>query len=100
MARVDWTREQQLKVLALYCQLPFGQMDHRTPAVIALAGRIGRSPGAVAYKLGNFASLDPYHKARGVKGMTGSSKADRAIWAEFYGRWEVLAAHSEVQVIS
>lgn len=99
MARKDdWTRDQIVKAIALYCQLPFGQMDARTPAVKALATAIGRTPGAIAYKLANFASLDPYHKNRGVKGMANSSKADREIWAEYYGRWELLADHAVVEV--
>src|SRR5689334_1570855 len=89
--RTDWTREQLIQVLALYCQIPFGQMYHRNPVIQAVATRIGRTPSAVAFKLSNFASLDPFHKARGIKGMKNSSATDRDIWNEYYGRWEQLA---------
>lgn len=94
MAQNAWTREELLKVLSLYCQIPFGQMDARNPVVIALAEVIGRTPSAVAFKLVNFASMDPVLRARGVKGMENASNADREIWAEFYGRWDILAENS------
>lgn len=91
MTRQHWTREQLLQTLALYCQIPFGQMHSRNPAVIAVAGKISRTPAAVALKLVNFASLDPDLRQRGVGGMGNTSAADRAIWAEFFGNWDVLA---------
>src|SRR5690554_2533773 len=69
MTRKAWTREQLVKTLALYCQLPFGKMHSRNPAVIALASVIERTPSAVALKLVNFASLDPDLRGRGVGGM-------------------------------
>lgn len=96
MNRERWNREQLLKVLSLYCQLPFGRMDRRNQAVLALADAIGRTPSAVALKLVNFASLDPELRSRGVGGMGNTSTADRAIWQEFYGRWDLLADSSVV----
>jgi hypothetical protein len=69
-------------------------MHSRTPAVVALAGAIGRTPSAVALKLVNFASLDPELKERGVGGMGNTSLADRSVWTEFYGKWDVLADNS------
>lgn len=94
MSRTAWTREQLLKTLALYCQLPFGKMHSRNPAVVVLASIIERTPSAVALKLVNFASLDPDLRARGVGGMGNTSATDRAIWTEFFGRWDVLADNS------
>lgn len=94
MTRKPWTREQLVMTLALYCQLPFGKMHSRNPAVIALARRFERTPSAVALKLVNFASLDPDLRGRGVGGMGNTSAADRAVWAEFFGRWDVLAENS------
>jgi predicted restriction endonuclease len=46
-------------------------------------------------KLCNFASFDPALQARGVKGLTGASRADKEIWDEFHADWEALAAESE-----
>lgn len=91
MPSTAWTRDQLLKTLALYCQLPFGKMHRSNPGVIALAAAIGRTPSSVAMRLGNFANCDPFHKARGIKGLSGGSTAVREIWDEYYGRWEELA---------
>lgn len=63
-----------------------------------VAKEIGRSPSAVAYKLGNFASMDPELAKRGIKGLANSSEADRRIWAEFYGKWALLASQIRVVV--
>ena len=60
-----------------------------------MAGVLGRTPGSVAMKLVNFASFDPAHQARGVSGLRGASRADRAIWDEFHANWERLAFESE-----
>ncbi len=85
-----WTQDQLTLTLALYFQIPFGQMHSRTPKVIELAETIDRTPSAVAFKLGNFASFDPDHKARGVSGLPNTSAADREIWDRFYGNWNGL----------
>jgi hypothetical protein len=77
MATNRWTKEQLKLAFHLYCQLPFGKLDMRTPEVIKLAGLIGRTPGAVAMKLSNFASLDPAITGTGRKGLEGASNLDR-----------------------
>ena len=90
--RRSWTREEVLKALSLYCVLPFGRFHRSNPDVIAMAKEIGRTPGSVALKLCNLASLDPHERARGISGMTNASRLDREVWAQFYGRWDELAA--------
>lgn len=96
MATNRWTKEQLKLAFHLYCQLPFGKLDMRTPEVIKLAGLIGRTPGAVAMKLSNFASLDPAITSTGRKGLEGASNLDREIWDEFHADWETLAIESEM----
>jgi putative restriction endonuclease len=96
MATNRWTKEQLKLAFHLYCQLPFGKLDMRTPEVIKLAGLIGRTPGAVAMKLSNFASLDPAITSTGRKGLEGASNLDREIWDEFHADWEALAVESEL----
>jgi predicted restriction endonuclease len=46
-------------------------------------------------KLSNLASLDPVQKARGIKGLSGASKQDREMWAEFHEQIGVLGPESE-----
>lgn len=96
MTTTRWTKEQLKLAFHLYCQLPFGKLDMRTPEVIKLAGLIGRTPGAVAMKLSNFASLDPAITSTGRKGLEGASNLDREIWDEFHTDWEALAVESEL----
>jgi len=79
-----WTRDQLLIVLNLYHKLRFGQFDQRQPVIVDLAGRIGRTPSAVAMKLSNLASLDPVLQIRGIEGLKGASNLDRTVWEEFH----------------
>ena len=96
MTRRDlWTREQLLLALNLYFKIPFGQYNQRNAKVIKLAGLIGRTPGAVARKLGNFASFDPYHQNRGIEGLKHAGRATEAIWKEFDNDWDGLVLESE-----
>src|SRR6266566_8455980 len=90
-----WSRDELIVACNLYFSLPFGQMHARNPAVIAMARALGRTPGSVAMKLVNLASLDAAHQARGISGLTGVSRADKEIWQEFGSNWSVLAAESE-----
>jgi len=95
MARRNWQRDELLLALNLYCRLPFGQYHSGNSQIIELAQFIDRTPDAVAMKLANFASLDPYHQKRGVIGLQNASRADREIWDEFNSNWNELAAESE-----
>ena len=68
-----WTREELILAINLYCKLPFGKLHSRNPEIINLAKLIGRTANSVAYKLVNFASLDPSLKARGIKGAANAT---------------------------
>jgi putative restriction endonuclease len=91
----NWTREQTLACFNLYCRIPFGRFDQGTPEVIAFASAINRTPSAVAMKLSNFASFDPAHQARKVKGLSNASNLDRDIWNEFETAPNHIAEQSE-----
>ncbi len=93
MPRTDgWTRDQLLIALRLYMRLPFGRLYKSNPEIVSLAGRIGRTPSALAMKAVNFASLDPNLKQ---KGLSGASRADAAIWDEFHINPTGLALEAE-----
>jgi len=91
-----WTKEELIIAINLYCKLPFGRLHSRNPEIIHLSKLIDRTPDALAYKLVNFASLDPSLQSRGIKGASNASKLDREIWNEFYNDWNALAFESEV----
>ncbi len=63
--------------------------------MIRLTGLIGRTAGSVAYKLVNFASLDPSLQARGIRGALNAGRLDKAIWDEFFTRLDTLPFESE-----
>ncbi len=92
----NWTRNQLKLAFHFYCKTPFGKLDARNKDVIALANLIGRSPGALAMKCVNFASLDPEVVSSGRSGLSNTSKLDREVWDEFNADWEKLAIECEL----
>jgi putative restriction endonuclease len=90
-----WTEDDLIIAMNLYCKLPFGQLDHRTPIIKEVADKMGRTASSLSMKLCNFASLDPIQKARGIKGLSGTTKADLVIWNEFHKHWEKMGVESE-----
>ena len=98
MARENWTREQTIVALNLYCKIPFNRVGSNHPDIIRIAKIIGRSPNSVKMKIGNFGSFDPELKRRGIVGLANSSKLDEIVWDEFNNNWENLAFESEVLI--
>jgi putative restriction endonuclease len=94
-ARKNWTRDELLVLLNLYEKIPFGKFDQGNPVLIDVAARMERTPGSVAMKLSNLASLDDRLAARGIKGLSGASALDRAVWTQFHGNYETLVPESE-----
>ena len=86
-----WEREQLLIAFKLYCELPFGKLHSKNPEIIKYAEKIGRTPSALAMKLGNIASLDPVITVSGRKGLSGASKVDKEMWQEMTSDWEVFS---------
>lgn len=95
MERRLWTREELILALNLYLKLPFGKLDSRTPEIIRLAEMLGRTPSSISMRLNNFASVDPFHQQRGIKGLTGGIKQVEPIWNEFVDNKEDLLFESE-----
>ena len=93
--QTNWSRDELILALNLYLKLPFGKLHHNTPEIIYLSQLINRTANAVAMRLSNFASVDPYHKERGIKGLTGGVKQVEPIWNEFIDHKEDLLFESE-----
>ncbi len=90
-----WTRDELILALNLYLKLPFGKLHSRTPEIIHLANILGRTPGSIAMRLNNFASVDPFHQQRGIGGLPGGKKQVEPIWKEFINNKEELLFESE-----
>ncbi len=92
---MNWTRDQLLIVLNLYHKIPFGLFDKGQKVIIDLAKAMNRTPGSVAMKLSNLASLDPALQLRGIKGLSSASRLDREMWAEFHANVGEMAPLSQ-----
>jgi hypothetical protein len=98
--RKAWSHEELLIVFRLYCRTPFGRLHQRNPEIINLARQIGRTPGAVAMKACNFASLDPQQQARNIKALGNVSRADRELWEAFLNDSESVAQKAEAVYVA
>lgn len=98
MAQRTWTREEEIIVFNLYCQIPFKKSSKTHPDVIRIANLIGRSPSAVNMKIGNFGSFDENLKSQGIVGLSNASKLDTEIFNEFSADWDKLAYESELLI--
>ena len=88
----NWTRDELILAINLYCKTPFGKIHIRNPQIIELAELLNRTPGAVSYKLANFASIDP---SLDRKGASNVSKLDIIVWNEFFENWDDMIFESE-----
>lgn len=93
--RKPWTEDDLLVAMNLYHKLTFGQFDQGQPVIVEVARKLGRTPGSVAMKLSNLASLDPSMKLRGIVGLRGASILDRAMWKAFHKDLEKSVPASE-----
>ncbi len=93
--RRNWERPELILAFNLYAQIPFGTIHTGNPKIQELAQLLGRTAGAVSYKLANIASLDPALKSRGINGLAHGSKAEKALWDEFEHRPEELVFESQ-----
>lgn len=95
MAINNWTKEQTIVALNMYCKIPFNRVTSTHPEIIKIAKVIGRSTNSLKMKIGNFGSFDPELKKRGIVGLSNTSRLDKEVWLEFNNNWEALAFESE-----
>jgi len=87
----NWTKDELILAIDLYCRIPFGKMHSGNDKIIQLSKFLNRTPSSVAMKLVNFASLDPSLQVRSIKGLRNASKLDREVWNEIFSDWEQFA---------
>lgn len=100
IARVPWSHDELVVACGLYFTLPFGQMHARNPRIVEVAQLLNRTPSSLAMKLVNFASLDPEHRARGIRGLSSYGRADEQVWNEFSSNWDQMTLLSEAKLQS
>lgn len=90
-----WSREEFMLVMNLYTKLRYGQFNYRNAEIIKLASLIGKTPGAVAFKLVHLSRQDPKHMNR-VKGLSNPGKNAIEMYNEFANNWDEMLYESEV----
>lgn len=100
MPKNNWTREQTIVAMNVYCKIPFKNSSSRHPLVIEYANLIGRTPSSLNLKIGNLGSFDPALREKGIVGLGHSSMMDKAVWEEFFDNPEKLAYESEKIIAS
>ena len=98
--RRPWSQEELLIVFRFYCRTPFGRLHQRNPEIVELAKLIHRTPGAVAMKACNFASLDPQQQTRGIKALVNVSRADKDLWDSFLEDSAAVAQEAEAALVA
>lgn len=91
----NWTREQVIVALNVYCKIPFKNSSARHPLVKEYAMLLGRTPAALNLKIGNLGSFDPVLRSKNIVGLSHASKMDETVWNEFFDNPEKLAYESE-----
>ncbi|MCI9845219.1 HNH endonuclease [Flavobacterium pectinovorum] len=94
-----WTKEELIVAFNLYLKIEFGKTHSSNPKIIKLANLIDRTPASVVMRLGNFASIDPFHINRGISGLKNGMNQVQPIWDEFFNNQEELIFLSE-QIIA
>ena len=79
----------------LYVRIPFKDSNKSHPDVRYFARLVDRTPDAVNMKIGNFGSLDPELKKRGITGLRNASRLDQEVWNEFHANWQDRIEESE-----
>lgn len=91
----NWTYEETILALYLYCIIPFNRVSSKHTDIIKLSGLLSRSPNSIKMKIGNFGSFDPLLKARGIVGLQNISKLDKLVWDEFHNNWDQLVLKAD-----
>lgn len=86
----NWTKDEEILALALYCKVPFGKIHSGNPLVKELASMLERTPSSVSMKMCNLARFDPMLQARGVGGLKNGSRLDEEVWKEYSMNLEAL----------
>lgn len=77
--RINWTEDEIILALTLYLRNP------STKEQRFLAQQLGRTEGAVKFKIGNLMSWDKSVREAGKKGFEHCSRLDEFVWNQYIG---------------
>lgn len=105
----DWTRDELIIALDLYLTNPNnppGKASAEVAAVSSLLNKMHRISGGagsatfrnadgVYLKMMNIRAIDPTFVAQGKVGMKAGGSLEKKVWAEYFGRREILASDAK-----
>lgn len=105
----SWSRDEIILALDLYQTNPVSPPGKGSASVAALsdllnkmerlsgeeASKTFRNANGVYMKLMNLRALDPSFTEQGKVGMKAGGALEKEVWAEYEGRWDVLARDAE-----
>lgn len=91
----NWTYDEVVLALYAYCHIPFNKASNSNPWIVKIAAIIGRTPAAVKMKIGNLGNFDPILRSKGITGLIGTSKTDKKVWDDYFGKWDKLVIDAE-----
>ncbi len=95
MSQPKWNEEDTLIALVLYYEIPFGKIHKRNQIIIDVAQKLGRSPSALAMKMGNLAHFDTTLQKENKTGLPHGSKMDEYVWTKYANDFTTLAEERE-----
>ena len=81
VATKNWSRDEVVLALGLYAITPASQINQKNKAIQELAELLGRTPGAVSFKLSNLLGLDK-HRRGGQKVLAISVRPTERLCAD------------------
>lgn len=96
--RRTWSYEDSVVACALYAVTPYSKIASTNPKVIEVAQKIGHTPGSLAMRMTQYASLDPVGLAKGHVGFDSATRQDKQVWAEFQKNWKSVMERAEAIV--
>ena len=99
MAKNNWTREEILVALNVYCKIPFKTSRATNPIVMEYAELLNRTPAALNLKIGNLGRFDENLRNQGIVGLGHGGKLDEMVWNEFQNDSDKVIYESE-QIIA
>ena len=90
-----WSEGETILAFYYYCQIPFAKISSKHPVIMRIADLIGRTPSAVALKMGNLGHFDPTLRERNINGLRNASRRDEVIVHRFMNDWETLSFEAQ-----
>lgn len=95
--RKNWSIDETMIAMYVYCLIPFSKIQKTNSTIIHYANLLGRTPSALAMKLGNLARFDPELAKKEIVGLAHGAKTEEAVWNKYWENQESF--YTEIEKI-